>query len=131
MARDPIGYSGGVSLYGYIENICPNNADTSGTKPGKGGPYHPPPGVHVGCNPNDSWETIKNKMYLLEKMINSHTGWDRNMPPPRGGGRHLIMTHRVSVLCGLMVCLWFKELVRPSFARWCRPDWRHWRCPLP
>ncbi len=22
------------------------------------------------------------------RMIASHTGWDRKMPPPRGGGRH-------------------------------------------
>ena len=27
-------------------------------------------------------------MYLLERMIASHTGWDMIMPPPRGGGRH-------------------------------------------
>lgn len=27
-------------------------------------------------------------MFALMKMINSHQGWDRHMPPPRGGGRH-------------------------------------------
>jgi hypothetical protein len=27
-------------------------------------------------------------MQLLSRTIKSHTGWDRHVPPPRGGGKH-------------------------------------------
>jgi hypothetical protein len=31
---------------------------------------------------------IKGKMWVLKRMIKSHSGWDWKMGPPRGGGRH-------------------------------------------
>lgn len=31
---------------------------------------------------------LKAKMWPIMKMLGSHTGWDRSMPAPRGGGRH-------------------------------------------
>lgn len=32
--------------------------------------------------------TLKGKMWVLMRMINSHQLWDWLNPPPRGGGRH-------------------------------------------
>jgi len=90
LTRDPIDYKGGINLYAYCDNNPVNNVDPSGFggRSSCGGPYHPPPGVHTACTINDDCETIYAKMYLLERMIESHEGWDKSMPPPRGGDRH-------------------------------------------
>jgi len=53
-----------------------------------GGPYHPPGGVHTACTEADSCALIQGKIWLLQRMIKSHEGWDRYMPAPRGGSRH-------------------------------------------
>jgi len=79
----------GLNLYVYgddnpIDIIDPEGL--SGSKPG--GPYHPPDGVQTKCEPGDTCQQIRNKMWVLRRMIDSHTGWDRTMPRPRGGNRH-------------------------------------------
>jgi hypothetical protein len=61
-------------------------AGPSGSKPG--GPYHPPLGFAFGCNPEDSCALIKGKIWIIERMLYSHIGWDFIMPDPRGGLRH-------------------------------------------
>jgi len=96
ISRDPIEemfgskvYSSGVGdadLYRYVRNDPMGLVDTVGLN--SGGPYHPPPGVQVGCTNADSCAAIQGKISILEKMIQSHTGWDRNNPAPRGGNRH-------------------------------------------
>jgi RHS repeat-associated protein len=98
--RDPIGepgfettrrplvneYADGPNLYAFVLNGPLNEVDYCGLSPG--GPYHPPSGVSLSCDPSDSCGRIGAKMTLLMRMIASHTGWDRTMPPPRGGRRH-------------------------------------------
>jgi len=53
-----------------------------------GGPYHAPDEVKTRCKKKDTCQQLKAKMWILQRMINSHQGWDNHMPPPRGGGRH-------------------------------------------
>jgi RHS repeat-associated protein len=86
-SRDPIGTGGGVNLYVYLLNSAPNLTDSAGLS---GGPWHPPDGVSLSCDNSDSCRSSRAKMVLLMRSIASHEGWDRNMPPPRGGGRHHI-----------------------------------------
>jgi RHS repeat-associated protein len=79
----------GLNLYAYgnddpIDIIDPEGL--SGSKPG--GPYHPPDGVHTKCEHGDTCQQIRNKIWVLRRMIDSHAGWDRTMPRPRGGNRH-------------------------------------------
>jgi RHS repeat-associated protein len=89
-SEDPIGFAGGdVNLYGYVMNNPLGFADPFGLS-SDGGPYHPPDGVRVGCRNTDSCEAIRGKMWVIQRMINSHTGWDRHVPPPRGGNRHAV-----------------------------------------
>lgn len=64
------------------------NIDPLGLNSGPGGPYHPPVGVPMRCTQNDSCSQISGKMFVLQRMISSHQGWDWHMPSPRGGGRH-------------------------------------------
>jgi RHS repeat-associated protein len=88
LSQDPLGFGGGLdlNLYAYVLNNPVTLTDPLGLEPA--GPYHPPPGVSTGCTPADSCEQILKKMWLLQQMIKSHEGWDRNVPPPRGGPRH-------------------------------------------
>jgi len=76
----------GPNPYTFVLNDPVNEWDSLGLAPG--GPYHPPPGVSLKCLPSDSCGRLSAKMVLLMRMIASHTGWDRIMAPPRGGGRH-------------------------------------------
>jgi RHS repeat-associated protein len=99
--RDPIGeagfesirqpvinqYSDGPNAYTFVLNDPVNEEDYLGLAT-SGGPYHPPNGVSPGCDPSDSCARLRAKMTLLMRMLGSHIGWDRNNPPPRGGGRH-------------------------------------------
>jgi len=86
--QDPIGLMGGLNLSIYTNGNPNNQIDPEGLAPSDGGPYHPPEGVSTGCTQNDTYQQIQGKMYILERMINSHQGWDWNMPSPRGGNRH-------------------------------------------
>jgi RHS repeat-associated protein len=88
--KDPIGFDGGdVNLYAYVGNNVTNYTDPtglSGSKPG--GPYHPPSDVSFGCKKSDSCAAIKAKIWILERMLYSHIGWDLLVAAPRGGDRH-------------------------------------------
>lgn len=70
--------------------IDPSGLRRRGRASGGGGPYHPPVGVSVRCNRGEDCETLKGKLWVLNRMISSHQGWDWNVPPPRGGGRHSV-----------------------------------------
>jgi len=86
LSKDPIGLGGGTNLFLYALGRPNNFIDPLGLQ--SGGPYHPPPGVSVGCKSTDTCREIEGKMFLLDKMIKSHQGWDWSVPSPRGGGRH-------------------------------------------
>jgi RHS repeat-associated protein len=87
LSEDPIGFDGGINFYAYVDNDPTMLVDPFGFD---GGPWHPPDGVHTKCLPTDECPAIRGKMWLLQRMIDSHTGWDQNMLPPRGGNRHSI-----------------------------------------
>ena len=82
LQKDPI-FNPGFQIYGYVEGIPTLFIDPYGLR---AGPKHPR--VSTKCRSSDSCSTLQGKIQLLEKTIRSHVGWDRNMPPPRGGGRH-------------------------------------------
>lgn len=86
LSEDPGGFVTGIDFYTYAGNNSVNLIDPLGLQ--GGGPWHPPVGVHTKCTEADDCTAIKGKMYLLERMIASHTGWDRAMPRPRGGNKH-------------------------------------------
>lgn len=87
--RDPIEEEGGNNLYGFVSNSPTYYIDILGHGNSPGGPYHPPNNVTLGCKPGDPCHRLQAKMWVLQKMIASHTGWDRIAPPPhKGGGRH-------------------------------------------
>jgi len=93
---DPLALGGGfntpygVDWYGYANQNPLSTIDQeglSGSRPG--GPYHPPEGVRLKCTPLDSCSTLMAKMDQFKRMIDSHTGWDRNSCKPNGGSRHV------------------------------------------
>ena len=91
ISEDPIGFeSGETNHYSYVSNNPTNFTDPAGTVGSRGGPWHPPAGVRTKCLPTDDCATLQGKMWLLERMISSHQGWDRIVPRPRGGGRHAV-----------------------------------------
>ena len=86
---DPIGIFGGINTYEYVKSNPLNFIDTDGLNGHKpGGPWHPPDGTSTKCRRTDKCPQIKGKIWILEKMIKSHSGWDNINPPPKGGGRH-------------------------------------------
>jgi RHS repeat-associated protein len=89
ISEDPLGLSGGLNTYAYVENDPIGAVDPLGLwgyRPG--GPYHPPTGVKTSCTYGDSCQTLKGKMAVLMRVIASHQGWDRQVPRPHGGNRH-------------------------------------------
>lgn len=87
---DPIGLLGGVNTYSYVYQNVINYTDKKGLGRDKPGPWHPPNNVKTKCRPSDDCATLNAKIWVLEKMIHSHSGWDRKVPAPRGGSRHKI-----------------------------------------
>ena len=75
----------GNNFYAYVWNNATNLVDPLGLQ---GGPWHPPAGVHTKCTDADDCTAIKGKMWVLQRMIASHSGWDQAMPRPRGGNKH-------------------------------------------
>lgn len=95
VSSDPIGKEGGKNLFIYAKNSPLYYLDPYGLKvkddssPGrKTGPWHPPTGTKTKCRRTDKCPTIKKKLYVLTKMIRSHTGWDKKNAWPRGVDRH-------------------------------------------
>ena len=76
-----------VDVFAYAHERPLSLTDPTGLASG-GGPYHAPDGVKTKCRKDDSCPVLRGKIWLLGKIIASHTGWDWNVPPPRGGGRH-------------------------------------------
>jgi RHS repeat-associated protein len=85
ISEDPIGLSGGINQYAYVRNEPTTLVDPFGLD---SGPWHPPAGVKTKCLDTDTCQIIQGKMWILERMIDSHEGWDSHMPAPRGGDRH-------------------------------------------
>jgi RHS repeat-associated protein len=72
--EDRFGFSGGdTNFYKYVWNDPTTLVDPLGQQ---GGPWHPPKGVHTACTPDDECPEIKQKIWLLQRMIISVTGWD-------------------------------------------------------
>ncbi|GEM_PF-6641339 len=86
ITADPIGFLGGENFYSYVLNNPINFFDPVGLK---GGPWHPPENIHTKCLNSDDCPQIKGKIWVLDRMLMSHQGWDQHMPSPRGGGRHV------------------------------------------
>jgi RHS repeat-associated protein len=84
-SEDPIRFKGGKNWYAYVGNEPTTLVDPFGYD---GGPWHPHAGISTKCSPGDLCPVIRAKMWILKRMIDSHTGWDLAMPSPRGGGRH-------------------------------------------
>jgi len=85
ISEDPIGFSGGINQYAYVRNEPTTLVDPFGLD---SGPWHPPAGVKTKCLDTDTCQVIQGKVWILERMIDSHEGWDSHMPAPRGGDRH-------------------------------------------
>jgi RHS repeat-associated protein len=81
---DPMGLEADLNTYSYVVSSPLTLADPLGLEPG--GPYHSP--ASTRCSRFNTCAAIRGKMHELERMINSHQGWDWHNPPPRGGGRH-------------------------------------------
>jgi RHS repeat-associated protein len=89
ISEDPVRFRGGPNFYDYVNSEPTDLIDPSGLSGSRpGGPYHPPAGVKTKCRESDSCEQIKGKIWILGRMIDSHTGWDTALPSPRGGNRH-------------------------------------------
>jgi len=87
-AKDPLRFDAeDINLYGYVLQDPVNLIDTNGMGHG-GGPWHPPAFVKTSCKESDLCPIIKAKMWILDRMIRSHQGWDWTLPSPRGGNRH-------------------------------------------
>jgi RHS repeat-associated protein len=82
---DPIGLEGGLNTFAYAFLNPASISDPTGLVPG---PWHPPTGTKLACRYADTCSQILGKMETIMRMINSHQGWDRTMPRPRGGNRH-------------------------------------------
>ncbi len=97
VTRDPIGYDGGINLYGYTTNNPGNRWDPSGlmgqgSKPGvpanampPGGPFYPgvpvhPAGVNIYINVEDAydhrnWPAPLKEAWLFT-LVNTYAEWD-------------------------------------------------------
>ena len=82
---DPIPTREATDPYAYALDNPTTADDPSGMDPG---PYHPPAGVKMRCRETDSCAVLEGKIWLFERTIHSHEGWDRNVARPNGGNRH-------------------------------------------
>jgi RHS repeat-associated protein len=87
MNEDPIKFEGGINFYAGFNNNPVMNLDPYGLI-NKRSPWHPPGGRGPKCYFRDLCETLRWKIWTFEKMIRSHIGWDKHVPPPRGGDKH-------------------------------------------
>ena len=84
LSRDLIGERSGNNLFSYVGNAPSIFADEYGL----GGPWHPPANVKFSCTNSDSCQSLRGKIWIYNRMIASHEGWDRHVPKPHGGNRH-------------------------------------------
>jgi RHS repeat-associated protein len=90
ISRDPIGENDDINLYTFVGNDPINEIDLFGLAKLKkgGGPWAPPSGTSFKCTSVTLCPKMKNNIWIIEKMLMSHIGWDYSMPAPRGGNRH-------------------------------------------
>ncbi len=89
ISEDPLGFGAGDNFYDYVGNEPTGWVDPSGLSGSKpGGPYHPPTGIKTKCRITDTCQQLRGKLWVLSRMITSHTGWDRVVGKPDGGNRH-------------------------------------------
>ncbi|GIV21450.1 MAG: hypothetical protein KatS3mg023_3201 [Armatimonadota bacterium] len=124
LTRDPIGLEGGINLYAYVGNGVVDYYDPEGELPRRGGPWHPPEKVKVGCRPSDECRLIRGKIWNLLRMLRSQKGWDEHVPLPRGGqhSKEIEDLEKALLRC---LSLWAKKCQPPKKAQTrasCHPD---------
>jgi RHS repeat-associated protein len=88
LEADPVGQQDGTNLFLYAGANPLMTTDPAGLAVKPGGPWAPPIGLSFSCKPWDNCAALKGKLWVFNKMIKSHQGWDWRNPSPRGGGRH-------------------------------------------
>ena len=133
ITRDPIGYAGGLNVYGYCEGGPNDRVDHSGYAPWfvgqDGGPFHFTSGpwanpTQMGCKAWDNCATLKMKAKYLKLMIRSHNLWDAWNYEQTGGtsdpNRHIMEVtswRRAITKCNALIQ---RKCSGSGFRRWCQ-----------